>query len=83
MDNTYCYGHSRVSSSLAAHLAVRLPLPVALHHDFWPSDIAAAVDEHTIETFSITFFMRNGKRQTAKCHVTSALRSRLQFAVHV
>ena len=34
-------------------------------------------------TFSIKFFMGNGKPQTAKCHVTTALRSRLQFAVHV
>ena len=33
----YCHGHSQVSSSLAAHLAVRPPLPVAPHHDFWPS----------------------------------------------
>ena len=33
--------------------------------------------------FSITFFMGNCKPQTAKCHVTTALRSRLQFAVHV
>ena len=36
-----------------------------------------------LETFSITFFMGNCKPQTAKCHVTTALRSRLQFAVHV
>ena len=36
-----------------------------------------------IETFSIGFFMGNCKSQTAKCHVTTALRSRLQFAVHV
>ena len=36
-----------------------------------------------IGTFSITFFMGNCKPQTAKCHVTTALRSRLQFAVHV
>ena len=34
-------------------------------------------------TFCITFFMGNCKPQTAKCHVTTALRSRLQFAVHV
>ena len=27
----------------------------------------------------IRFFMGNGKPQTAKCHVTTALRSRLQF----
>ena len=27
--------------------------------------------------------MGNGKLRTAKCHVTTALRSRLQFAVHV
>ena len=36
-----------------------------------------------IGTFSIRFFVGNGKPQTAKCHVTTALRSRLQFAVHV
>ena len=36
---TYCYSHSQVSSSLAAHLAVRLSLPVAPHHDFWPSRV--------------------------------------------
>ena len=36
-----------------------------------------------IETFSIRFFMGNCKPQTAKCHVTTALRSRLQFAVHI
>ena len=35
-----------------------------------------------IGTFSITFFMGNCKPQTAKFHVTTALRSRLQFAVH-
>ena len=34
-------------------------------------------------TFSIRFFVGNGKPQTAKYHVTTALRSRLQFAVHV
>ena len=34
-------------------------------------------------TFSIRFFVGNGKPQTAKCHMTTALRSRLQFAVHV
>ena len=33
--------------------------------------------------FSIRFFAGNGKPQTAKCHVTMALPSRLQFAVHV
>ena len=38
-DRWYCHGHSQVSSSLAAHLAVRPPLPVALHHDFWPSRV--------------------------------------------
>ena len=37
----------------------------------------------TLGTFSIRFFVGNGKRQTAKCHMTTALRSRLQFAVHV
>ena len=26
---------------------------------------------------------QNGEPQTVKCHVTTALRSRLQFAVHV
>ena len=35
------------------------------------------------ETFSIRFFTVNGKRQTWGCHVTTVLRSRLQFAVHV
>ena len=39
--------------------------------------------EKKLGTFSITFFMGNCKPQTAKCHVTTALRSRLQFAVHV
>ena len=33
------------------------------------------------ETFSIRFFY--GKPQTGKCHVTTVLRSLLQFAVHV
>ena len=37
----------------------------------------------TLGTFSIRFFMGNGKPQTAKCHVTTVLRSRLQFAVQV
>ena len=37
----------------------------------------------TLETFSIRFFKGNCKPQTAKCHVTTALRSSLQFAVHV
>ena len=37
----------------------------------------------TLGTFSIRFFVENGKPQTAKCHVTTALRSHLQFAVHV
>ena len=36
-----------------------------------------------LETFSIRFFMGNCKPQTTKCHLTKALRSRLQFAVHV
>ena len=36
-----------------------------------------------LETFSIRFFMGNCKLQTAQCHVTTALWSRLQFAVHV
>ena len=39
--------------------------------------------EKTLGAFSIRFFMGNCKQQTAKCHVTTALRSRLQFAVHV
>ena len=34
-------------------------------------------------TFSIRFFMGNGKPQTAKYHVTTVLPSRLRFAVHV
>ena len=38
-DRRYCHGHSQVSSSLAAHLALRPPLPVEPHHDFWPSRI--------------------------------------------
>ena len=38
-DRWYCHGHSQVSSSLAAHLAVRPALPVAPHHDFWPSRV--------------------------------------------
>ena len=37
IDRWYCYGHSRVSSSLAAYLAVRPPVHVACHHDFWLS----------------------------------------------
>ena len=39
-----------------------------------------AVPFKPLETFSIRFFMGNCKPQTAKCHVTTALRSRLQFA---
>ena len=38
-DRLYCHGHIQVSSSLAAHFAVRPPLPVAPHHDFWPSRV--------------------------------------------
>ena len=40
-DRWYCHGNtdSQVSSSLAAHLAVRPPLAVASHHDFWPSRV--------------------------------------------
>ena len=38
------------------------------------------VDDTTIETYRITFFMGNCKSQTAKCYVTTALQSRLQFA---
>ena len=34
-------------------------------------------------TFSIRFFMGNGKPETAKYHVTTVLPSRLRFAVHV
>ena len=46
--------------------------------------IATSLSEPlTLGTFSIRFFMWNGKPQTAKRHVTTALRSRLQFAVHV
>jgi len=36
-----------------------------------------------IDTFSIRFFMGNCKPQTAICHVTTALRPLLQFAIHV
>ena len=32
-------------------------------------------DKQVLETLSITFFMGNCKPQTAKCHVTTALRS--------
>ena len=39
--------------------------------------------QELLGTFSIRFFVGNGKPQTTKCHVTTALRSRLQFAVHV
>ena len=39
--------------------------------------------DESLGTFSIRFFMGNSKLQIAKCHVTTALRSRLQFAVHV
>ena len=35
----------------------------------------------TLETFSIRFFIWNCKPQTTKCHMTTPLRSRLQFAV--
>ena len=38
-DRWYCHSHSQVSSSLAAQLALRPPLTVALHHDFWPSRV--------------------------------------------
>ena len=37
--NTSTCIHSQVLSSLAAHLAVRPPLPVAPHYDFWPSRV--------------------------------------------
>ena len=36
-----------------------------------------------LETFSIKFFIGNCKLQTTKCHMTTALRSRLQFVVHI
>ena len=39
------------------------------------------VSEFTLATFSIRFSMGNCKPHTAKCQVTTALRSRLQFAV--
>ena len=42
-----------------------------------------AVTEQALGTFSMRFFMANGKRQTSRYHVTTVLRSRLQFAVHV
>ena len=45
--------------------------------------LVLAVNLKEVGTFSIRFFVGNGKPQTAKCHVTMALRSRLQFAVHV
>jgi len=38
--------------------------------------------KRVLETFSIRFFKVNCKLQTAKCHVTTALQSRLQFAAH-
>ena len=44
--------------------------------------LRSAVCSLQIGIFSITFFMGNCKPQTAKCHVTTALRSRLQFAVY-
>ena len=37
----------------------------------------------SLGAFSFRFFVGNGKPETAKCHVTKALRSRLQFVVHV
>ena len=39
IDWWHCHGHSQVSSSLAGHLAVRPPLPVAPHHDLWLSRV--------------------------------------------
>ena len=39
--------------------------------------IIFAVLKWTLGTFSITFFMGNCKLQTVKCHVTTALQSRL------
>ena len=47
----YCHGHSQVSSSLAAHLAIR---PLSLSRRTMTSGrpngkcIAAVVDEHTV-----------------------------------
>ena len=49
----------------------------------WQFRRLKAVEKLVLETFSIRFFMGNCKPQTAKCHVITALRSRLQFAVHV
>ena len=44
-----------------------------------PARLFIKGDEELIGTFSTRFFVGNGKPQTAKCHVTTALRSRLQF----
>ena len=38
---------------------------------------------YLLGTFRIRFFIENRKPQTWECHVTTVLRSRLQFAVHV
>ena len=48
-----------------------------------PSNVCPSSSGQIIGTFSIRFFVGNGTPQTAKCHVTKTLRSRLQFAVHV
>ena len=58
-------------------------LPGGLYHRFpWRHHPPPPPPHHlffTIGTFSIRFFMGNCKPQIAKCHVTTALRSRLQF----
>ena len=58
-------------------LSSLLPLPLPRFPPSFPLTFPI------LGTFSIRFFVGNGKPQTAKCHMTTALQSRLQFAVHV
>ena len=61
-----------------ANIAIKKGRKTAQHFFPSPSELKVIVG-----TFSIRSFMGNCKPQTAKCHVTTALWSRLQFAVHV
>ena len=51
----------------------RVKFETILKYHEWSCQISRTFTDHVF----------HGKPQTAKCHVTTALRSRLQFAVHV
>ena len=81
-----------LSVLLARRKKVKIMVPVCLLSAVWPAlstkyetyglslYISREKDDHIRDLQHQVF---HGRLQTAKCHVTTALRSRLQFAFHV